>query len=421
MPVDHGPHLDTPPDPFEDRLSRALHHTGGAFDADRRALAAGGAARGRRKRLLRRTALAGGAAGVAAVCLGGTLLLAPGDRDGTARPAPAAGSRTATATAAPVTADQVIATLEGLLPEGEVSDVRGRGSEGRSASPYAQLVLDDGRGAAALSVGLDRVAPGGDDARRLTECPDEALVPHDGCTSERRPDGSVVRVLKGYEYPDRRVDTKLWTADLVTADGAHVSVSEWNAAAEKDAPVTRPEPPLSVAELGDLAAAPAWRDVLGALPAAEEVTAAPSAPGHPAPGGRRIAGVLAALMPDGVKVTARGSQDTEFAYVVADDGKGASYVQVNVQPDMSDVAAQLFGSGAETLPDGTRVAEHQGPGDHGDLVMWTVDTLRPDGRRIVVSAFNAASQTTAATRATPALTLGQLRTIALSPRWLALG
>ncbi|MFJ6524292.1 hypothetical protein ACIQMZ_03370 [Streptomyces longwoodensis] len=420
MPVDHGPHLDTPPDPFEDRLSRALHHTGGAFDPDRRALAAGGAARGRRKRLLRRTALAGGLAGVAAVCLGGTLLLAPGGRDDTPRPAPVAGSRSATAspTAAPVTADQVIATLRGLLPEGKVSDAQGRGSEGQSASPYAQLVFDDGRGAAALSVGLDRIAPGGDDARRLAECPDEVLVPHDGCTSERRPDGSVVRVLKGYEYPDRRVDTKLWTADLVTGDGAHVSVSEWNAAAEKDAPVTRPEPPLSVTELGDLAAAPAWREVVGSLPAAEEVTAAP---GGSAPGGGRIAGVLAVLMPDGVKVTARGSQDGEFAYVVADDGKGASYVQVNVQPDMSDVAAELFGSGAETLPDGTLVAEHQGPGDRGDLVMWTVDTLRPDGRRIVVSAFNAASQTTAATRATPALTMGQLRAIALSSRWLAVG
>ncbi|MFF9159593.1 hypothetical protein ACF081_04975 [Streptomyces longwoodensis] len=416
MPVDHGPHLDTPPDPFEDRLSRALHHTGGAFDADRRALAAGGAARGRRKRLLRRTALAGGAAGVAAVCLGGTLLLAPGDRDGTPRPAPVAGSPTASPAAAPVTADQVIATLKGLLPEGEVSGAQGRGSDGRSATPYAQLVFDDGEGAAALSVGLGRVAPGGDDARQLTECPDKVLAAYDACTSERQPDGSVVRVLKGYEYPDRRVDTKLWTADLVGADGAHVSVSEWNAAAEKDAPVTRPEPPLSAAELRDLAAAPAWRDVVGSLPAAEEVTTSPAEPG-----GWRTAGVLAALMPDGVEVTARGSQDGEFAYVVADDGKGASYVQVNVQPGMSDVAGELFGSGAETLPDGTLVAEHQGPGDRGDLVMWTIDTLRPDGRRIVVSAFNAASQTTPATRAAPALTMGQLRAIALSSRWLALG
>ncbi|NKQ29066.1 hypothetical protein [Streptomyces galbus] len=418
MPVDHGPHLDTPPDPFEDRLSRALHHTGGAFDADRRALAAGGAARGRRKRLLRRTALAGGTAGVAAVCLGGTLLLAPGDRDDTPRPAPVAGRRTATAssTAAPVTADRMIATLKGLLPEGTVSDARGGGSGGRTAAPFAQLVFDDGKGAAALPVGLGRVAPGGDDARQLTECPDKVLAAYDACTSERQPDGSVVRVLKGYEYPDRRVATRLWTADLVSADGAHVSVSEWNAAAEKDAPVTRPEPPLTAAELRDLAAAPAWRDAVGSLPAAEEVTAAPAAPG-----GWRIAGVLAALMPDGVKVAARGSQDGEFAYVVADDGKGASYVQVNVQPGMSDVAGELFGSGAETLPDGALVAEHQGPGDRGDLVMWTVDTLRPDGRRIVVSAFNAASQTTAATRATPALTMGQLRAIALSSRWLALG
>ena len=46
-----------------------------------------------------------------------------------------------------------------------------------------------------------------------------------------------------------------------------------------------------------------------------------------------------------------------------------------------------------------------------------MDTLRTDGRRVVVSAFNSGAQETPATRQTPALTMRQLRAIALSPAW----
>ncbi|GAA3220717.1 hypothetical protein ACFQE4_20390 [Streptomyces thermocoprophilus] len=92
---------------------------------------------------------------------------------------------------------------------------------------------------------------------------------------------------------------------------------------------------------------------------------------------------------------------------------------MNVQTRMNDVADELFGSDAETLPDGTRVAVHQGPGEKGGegVVMWTVDTLRADGRRVVISAFNSGQQSTARTRETPALTVAQMREIALSPAW----
>ena len=41
--------------------------------------------------------------------------------------------------------------------------------------------------------------------------------------------------------------------------------------------------------------------------------------------------------------------------------------------------------------------------------MWTVDTIRTDGTRVVVSAFNSGAQNTAATRDAPALTMEQLR------------
>ncbi|WP_406338251.1 hypothetical protein [Streptomyces sp. NBC_00649] len=95
--------------------------------------------------------------------------------------------------------------------------------------------------------------------------------------------------------------------------------------------------------------------------------------------------------------------DDGFAYVVVNDGKGASLVQINVQPNMSDVEDELSGSGAQTLPDGTKVVTHQGPGEKGGqgVVMWTVDTIRKDGFRVVISAFNSGAQNTAATRTTP--------------------
>jgi hypothetical protein len=282
-------------------------------------------------------------------------------------------------------------------------------------------VYDDGKGAAAVAVSLDRVEPGGEEARELTRCPDETFVPHDSCTSRRLPDGSLLMLLQGYEYPDRRVDTKWWNAELVTPEGGHVSVSEWNAPAQKDAEISREEPPLSPERLKEIATAPVWREVVDAIPRRPAPTATPSDPWRTP--GQAVGKTLAELLPEGVKVVSRGGQESEFAYVVVDDGKGASLVQINVQHGMSDVADELYGSG-ETLPDGTRVATRQGPGDDRvpGVLMWTVDTLRPgdDGFRVVISAFNNGAAHAAPTRDEPALTMEQLRKIALSPEWDAM-
>jgi hypothetical protein len=48
-------------------------------------------------------------------------------------------------------------------------------------------------------------------------------------------------------------------------------------------------------------------------------------------------------------------------------------------------------------------------------------TMRPDGGQVVVSAFNAGAQHEDATRDAPALSMAQLREIALDTRWDALG
>ena len=245
------------------------------------------------------------------------------------------------------------------------------------------------------------------------------FVHYDACGTTRLPDGSVVMVLQGYEYPDRRVDTKWWSAELVTPQGQHVSVSEWNAAAEKDAPVSRAEPPLSAAQLRKLAAAGAWRDAIDAMPP-DTNKPAPQPSATETAGSVAVAPTLRSLLPKGVfKVSDDSGDDSGFGYLVLDDGKGKSLVQVNVQADMKDAEGDLFGSDAEVLADGTKVALHQVPSEKGGTgaVMWTVDTMRTDGRRVVISELNSGAPHDDATRKTPALTMKRLREIALSPKW----
>ncbi len=416
-------------DPFEDRLTAALRDSGDGFDADVAALTAGGEVRGRRARLLRRTAVLSGAAGIALAGLGGVLLVPGGDSSGprsTAAAGPAASTGPAASASAPAAAsfsgDDLLRSLKDLLPApGKFRGESARGTGG-DLPPHAHLVYDDGGGAAAIGLGLRRVEPGSQEVRELTRCPDRTFVDYDDCTSARLPDGSLLMLFQGYEYPDRREDTKWWNAELVTAEGAHVSLSEWNAPAQKGAEVSRAEPPLSVEDLRKVVTADVWRRVVDAIPErpGRSATGTPQAPPRAVPGGS-IGATLTELLPDGLTVVGRGGQESEYAYLVVDDGRGRSLVQVNVQPGMGDVAGQLHGD-AETLPDGTLVTTRKGPGEKGaeGVVMWTADTMRPDGFRVVVTAFNTGAQHQDATRDAPALTVGQLREIALSPKWRAL-
>ncbi|WP_399942315.1 hypothetical protein ACGH52_24390 [Streptomyces sp. BBFR25] len=415
------------PDPFEDRLSAALRDAGDGFQADRAALVTAGRVRGRRALLRRRTAVVGGVAGVALAGVGGALVLPADDPATPARSnAASAGTPnstadgTATAAAAAFTGGDLLRELKGLLPQGTYGEESARGSD-HQLGPSAHLVYDDGAGAAAIGMGFARVELGSAQVRELTACPDDNLTPYDDCTSDRLPDGSTLRLYQGYEYPDLRVDTKLWTADLVTAEGQHVSVSEWNSPAEKDAPVSRDEPPLSTERLRTLVTAGVWREVVDAIPksAKPSRSTAPRTE-RPQVSGKSVGDTLAGLLPGTLDVVTRGGQESEYAYVVVDDGRGRSLVQINVQHGMADAAGQLY-AGGEILPDGTRLVTRQAPGEKAGagVVMWSVDTLSPgpEGFRVVISAFNTGDQNKDATRDAPALTMEQLRKIALSGEW----
>lgn len=343
---------------------------------------------------------------------------APDSGSGAASAPPTPGSSPSTSAGpgpgAGVSGDEVLAAFRALLPKGRVSEAEGSGTDagdrpGGGGSPGAALVLDDGRGGARITISLARLAE--DDPRRTEAgCPDKKYVQYDACTESVLPDGGRLTVFQGYEYPDRRVATKRWFASLVGKDGRLIELSEWNAPAEKDSPVSRPTPPLGPEQLKAVVVDTAWDRVVTAL--AEPVPVRPGGPGKEYTQ-EEILAITAKLLPAGLKQTETGGQPG-FADFVVNDGKGKSLVQLNVQDWSRDPSGGGIFGGAETLPDGTRVVVRKRP---GKLVMWTVDTLRPDGLRVVVSAFNGGSQVTAGTRSAPALTIEQLRTIALAPQW----
>ncbi|MFG2983274.1 hypothetical protein ACGFYQ_18840 [Streptomyces sp. NPDC048258] len=414
--------------PFEDELGEALRRAGDGFTADRLALVDAGEQRGRRLVARRRASVIGGSVlalaliGTAGAYTGGLLDGSGSGRqaDVAAPPAlPNGGSgkngspdpKRAGAGTGAVTAEKLLAAFKALLPGGKLTDTQAHGTD---QPPMVSGVYDDGGGKAAISVYLSRVDPNGSNARQLTECGDKNLQGYDDCRTEQLADGSKLLLHQGYEYPDRRVDTKVWRAVLLTPQGFMVHASESNAPAEKGAPDSRPNPPLTTAQLKALVTSAAWLPALNDLPPAEREQAQPESSGALAYMDAEAA-LERQVARYGLPVGSKGGEGG-YGYVVLDDGKGMSLVQLNVTKN--ETASGFKGADVTTQPDGTKVKVTQRPTEKGKgVVEWTVDTLRTNGLRVVVSAYNTANQSGAATRETPALTLEQLKEMALAPGW----
>lgn len=411
---------------FEEELGAALRSTGDGFAADdRRELVAGGLQRGRRRLVRRRLAVTGGVLALAAVGLGGVYggsLLGPGGQATTtsvaAPPQQGRGSGAADPGKGPRGGEEIpvkdlAAVLKANTPAGQwqFDDLGGRGQS-------VTGVYDDGHGKAAVSVGLYRAGTTGEAGEDQVTCPDKVAVPYDHCVSERLPGGDRLMVLQGYEYPDKREETKNWRAVLLTKDGFLVDASEYNAAAEKGAAITRENPPFSGTQLKTLVTAEAWRPLAARLSAPAKQLRPDTVRLPAVPSAAAVQATLRSLLPKGVTVESHGGEDGH-GYVVVDDGRGPSLVGVDVQPTAGKTADLFTGEGVVTLPDGTKVKSTRQPGEKGGegVVWWNVDTLTPEGFRVVVSAFNSPAQYEDATRDEPALTMEQLRTIALSPKW----
>ncbi|MHC3391088.1 hypothetical protein ACLQ2E_16770 [Streptomyces lavendulocolor] len=140
--------------------------------------------------------------------------------------------------------------------------------------------------------------------------------------------------------------------------------------------------------------------------------------------GHRMIRVLKSLLPKGAKISDQQSQEG-YAALVWDDGRGKSMIRVNAQHDMGEVLAGRMGCEGQdiecralTLADGTQVKRAKRASEKGgSAVVWLVDTLHPDGRRVIVQEVNSYTEGGPVTRPQPPLTLDRLQTIALDSRW----
>ncbi|MFF4324264.1 hypothetical protein [Streptomyces sp. NPDC001568] len=410
--------------PFEDELGEALRNAGAGFTPDSRALVEGGERRGRRLVARRRAAVVGGSTlalalvATAGAWTTGLLDLGPGGGEVAAAPpvpttGPADGSASRAGSGA-VSGDQLLGILRELTAPVIVTNGESRGT-GAEAGPYVRGVLDDGRGKGSLGVGLTRIDPAGAMAEEMTTCPTRKDVKNlDSCVVEKLPDGSRLLLIQSYVYDDERKDAKDWRATLVTPAGFLVDASEVNAPTEKDSKVTRPDPVLTMARMKALVLSEKWHPALNDLPAAPREWK----PGDPKPGTNEVVakdalGVL--LREPRIDVVDRGGQGG-YGYAVLDDGKGLSMVELVIER-MKD--SKSFPEDAVAQPNGIRMKVTQQPAEKNGsgVVRWTVDTLRPDGTRVTVSGYNAPKQTGTPSRATPALTLAQLKAIVLDDAW----
>lgn len=113
-----------------------------------------------------------------------------------------------------------------------------------------QVVYDDGHGAAEIS--LDVTTTG---AVVGTNLPCGAAG--DTCTT--LPDGTLIRVHQGPEYPRGHTPNATnWAVDILSPGKVGMHLDEWNAPTEKGTDPTRAEPPFTIAELTAIVTSPTW-------------------------------------------------------------------------------------------------------------------------------------------------------------------
>ncbi len=247
--------MDADPDVTE-LLNRAVATLEPRLDL----LVAGGAQRGRSLRRRRRAAQAGSGLALAALIATVTVAVWPSGRTGGHRAA-ASQQTSAVQQPPPVTAkshavspaDDSVTITPQLLLQRTLNLLPGKPDTGTytgRAFPGwvgAEFVYNDGNGAAQIDVSMGFT----EDGIHAAQPPCQASDPD--CTVLT--DGSHLQVFRGPEYSQGHLpyNATEWSIDLVRADGVEVSLSEWNSAQEKDAPISRPVPPLSISELTAIA------------------------------------------------------------------------------------------------------------------------------------------------------------------------
>ncbi|WP_327073000.1 hypothetical protein OG196_11545 [Kitasatospora purpeofusca] len=405
---------------FEERFARELRGAATLAPDERLfALAAGAERIGRRRRNRRRAAVAGGAA-LAVLTVGSVGVFAGGPGPGLLGPA----------AEPPMTGDDVVRLVAGLLPPGAVTDARGTTPGDTVGSNDPQLAMglfnhDDGKGVSLIHYFVERGArtPG-----QAAVC-NPPVAPEDSCDRSVRPDGSVLLIEKASD--PKFAGQRTLRGVYATPDGTVISLVEFNGS---QANPTRELPPLDAAQLAAVVTAPEWGKVVAAIPAnpnapKPSAPTAPPSPGtaSPAPGESmpELAAVLAGLLPTGAKEVGR---DAENGAVTVEYEGRTSRLTIHVEP--AGPRGISFKKGAEedtptplevrqSLPDGSLVVMNQfgnGKGSVDPLLHWVARVYYPDGRNILISEGNGEDDHTYRP-GQPALSVEQLRAMVMAPDW----
>ncbi|MYS21765.1 hypothetical protein GA0115240_135220 [Streptomyces sp. DvalAA-14] len=412
---------------FEDQLPDALRLAADDFPPPASDLVRGATARARRQRRVRATQ-AGAAAALTLVAVGAAVL--GGSTLGDHHAAPEAVTtqlvRTGTvppgeprSPGPPVSAKELVATLTGLLPPG--GRVTSEPPPAMPDSRTAQITYSTDEGTSSLRLRLTRLTPGMPwDGQGQGNCVPIEDHPYDVCSTVSLPGGSTLTTNRSFASAVDNTGQQLWSAVVTGPDGAQVAVEEFAGGAEGKVASTGVAPVLSTGQLGAIAASPAWRRALDSIP----TPAARKLPATEDPSAAQMRSALVALLPGNGRLSDLYVGGIR-AEAVWDDGNGKNEFDVMVQSGRPDLLRGMMNCAntpveycrATTLGDGTRVLAIKARSSTSHASIWTVDTLRPDGRRITVREANSYSPNGPVTRPRPALDLEGLQAIALSPKW----
>jgi hypothetical protein len=362
-----------------------------------------GAAQRRHRTILQAAAGVTAVVATAAVVVTGTQVFG-----GQAQKSPAAGPPTAVATTAtstanspatkPVTKAETLQTLVKLLPAR--LKVKSSQTWGDAGFNGASVVVDDGQGAALISLALS--APGMDGT-----CYD----PQPG-SCVRRPDGSKLTVEKNsptYEKDNNPGGVLRNSVNVIRKGGGGISLLSFNAVQEKQTEHTRTLPVLTVAEQTVIADSDQWRFP----PAQPRPTGGPSKPDPKDPGAGKAAvpvqqtlQTLRSLLPKGSQLTkpetwGGGTNGYNGAAYVTDDGRGAARIEVLVRyaEPLKKCPAERGTASCKVLANGAVVGWSKDEAEYADarqdkdgVLHNTVTITYPDGRNIDLTSYNGPQQ-----------------------------
>ncbi|WP_405919777.1 hypothetical protein [Streptomyces longwoodensis] len=421
---------------FEDEVGRALRLTAGAYSTEQRLLAERALARGRRRVARRRIAVAGGSAMAAAlVAVAGVQVGGSGDGGGRGNPAATSGSDHDYRRFS-VTREEIQNILSNGMGRAGVAtaypELKAAGSSDPDRPATASFDFGDGWGRARVTLSVRRVDPAQPGLKKLITCPPRAGSPYEECTTQ-----SDNRAVKGYTGAGKAGGIKKWAVTMLSPQGYVIDVATYNIPSQATASATPGAraggtPPAGVRVTPTATASspdPATslsrnprmnpgklRYLAMFVDASFTGAGEPNSFGTVTPGSRPEPGdilpVLKSLLPKRLHIYSEGGTGADGHVVVVDPEKGyTTYIQA-----VRTAGDKEFWS--QTLPDGTKVGTRRTAGEQPGVIELRADALRVNGLWMSLTAYNAPSPTSKKRGAEPAVTLDELKAMAVSRAWL---